>query len=99
MIDRRLTEQDEGRLLELNRDFTDVLGHALPGAKVERDTGPSPIIDIELESHEGFRGGIGTDVRLRTIAGDSFAINISRSILPADGAVQAGIGMERLDGV
>ena len=49
----RVAEEHERRALELDRDLGDALRQALAGAQVERHAGPAPVVDEQLERHEG----------------------------------------------
>jgi len=52
VADVGLTEEHERDLLELDRDLSVSRRHALAGAHVERNAGPTPVINAQLERDE-----------------------------------------------
>ena len=53
------TEQRGGRATENDDDFRSPGGECLTGAQVERDSGPAPVVDLDLEGGVGLGGGAG----------------------------------------
>src|SRR4029077_10221544 len=45
---RGVAEKNEGRAAELDDDFGRALGETLAGAKVKWNTGPAPVVDLQL---------------------------------------------------
>ena len=61
-LDRRVAEQGERRLLELDGDLGAPPRQRLAGAQVERHAGPAPVVDPELHGDEGLGGRVGRHV-------------------------------------
>ena len=63
------------------------LGHLarqpLSGTQVERNAGPAPVLDEELDGGKGLGVRIGRDVGLLAVALYGFAVDRSRTVLPA----------------
>src|SRR5262245_15439982 len=51
---RSFAKQDERRLLELNNNARPMLSHPLAGTEIERNIGPSPIVNVKLQRGIGF---------------------------------------------
>ena len=64
-LDRRVAEQRERRLLELDGDLGAPLGKRLAGAQIERHAGPAPIVDHQLHRDVGFGRGVRARRRAR----------------------------------
>ena len=94
-----IAKQDEGRAAELNHDFGFALRQALAGAQIKGNTGPAPIIDLELQGHERFSVRIAGHVRLAAIADDALVVNYAFAVLAANHAGKDFLRPERLDGV
>src|SRR5882724_8656043 len=99
MLHRRLPEQYERRLLELNRDLADSLLQTLSRAQVKGNARPAPIVDGEFQRDERLGCRIGFHMRLRTVADDGLPIDLARPVLAAHAAVLALIWMQRLEGM
>lgn len=63
-----LGEHALGRFTEPDRDDALALGQAFPGAQVERDAGPSPVVDTALQCDERLGLRFGRDARLIAVA-------------------------------
>src|SRR5439155_27157255 len=61
-------EHAKGRLLERDRDDPPLLREPLAGAQEERHAGPAPVVDSDLERHEGLRLARRIDARLVAVA-------------------------------
>ena len=49
-MDRSLPEELKRSALELDVDLGVPLGHALSGAQIERNAGPSPVVNVQLQA-------------------------------------------------
>src|SRR3989304_5259096 len=58
-------------------------GGGFPGAEVERDAGPAPVVDLEARGQEGL--GLGQRIHLDflPVALDGLRANPTRAVLPA----------------
>ena len=99
MTDVSLAEEHERDLLELDRNFRVAGRHALAGADIKRNVGPTPVIDVQFESGESFRLGVGSDARLFAIRQHAHTFNLTFAVLSTDAAVQDALSGQRLDGV
>ena len=61
--------------LELDGDHGELLPHSFARAQVERDAGPSPVIDHELQRGEGLGAGVGGNSALVSIGRRGLAVN------------------------
>src|SRR5712664_3772030 len=77
-------ENDVRRAPELDHDFRGALGKALAGSKIERNTGPSPIVDQQFGGNKGLGPGAGVDIGLLPVAGDGPVAYFSWRILAAN---------------
>ena len=91
----RPTEQGERRPPELDRDLGHPSGERLAGPNVERDAGPSPRIDAELERDVGFGLGIGGHLRFVAVGRDLLARDPAGDVLAADRVVGHVLGAHR----
>lgn len=60
-ITKLRAEEGSGRATKDDDDFGRAGGEVFAGAKIERDAGPAPVIDLDFESGVGFGGGVGMD--------------------------------------
>src|SRR6266850_3695616 len=63
-----LAEDDVGRTTELDHDFRKALGEALASSKIERNAGPTPVVDQQFGGNKGLSLGGGIHAGLLTVA-------------------------------
>src|SRR5882757_9065399 len=58
----------------LNDDLGGALREPLPGAEIEGNAGPAPVVDLKFQSDEGFGVGFRRDIRLAAILRHRLAV-------------------------
>ncbi len=71
-------EHRQRRLLERDRDDPGTLGELLAGAQEERDAGPAPVVDLDLQRDEGLGVGVLRDLLLAAVAAVLAADDVMR---------------------
>src|SRR5437879_11006535 len=94
-----VAEEYEWRATELNDDFCGALPQPLAGAEIKRDAGPAPVVDLQLHGDEGFRVGLGRNVRLAAIADDGYTVDDAWPVLSAHHAGEHIFRAEGLNSV
>ena len=82
---RRVREDGEGQVGELDHDLRAALGHAFAGAQKNRHVGPAPVVDVGFEGHKGFGVAVGWDVVFLQITFGRLAARGARAVLTAHG--------------
>src|SRR6267378_4660365 len=90
-------ENDVRRAPELDHDFRGALGKALAGSKIERNTGPSPIVDQQFGGNKGLGPGGGVDAGLLAVAGHGLVADFSGRILAANDVLRHHSQIEGAD--
>ena len=77
----------------------DALGQPLAGADVKRHVGPAPVVELQLQRHEGFDVRMRIDKLFAAIGGNVLAVDRALAILAAHGARENVLGLHGLNGV
>ena len=99
IFDGSFAEQHERRAAESNGNFRDTPAEPLAGAQIKRNISPAPVIDFQFERDEGFRVGIGRDIRFDAVRWDRLAVHRAFAILSAHHVLQNFFRSGHLDGV
>src|SRR5262249_6057492 len=76
-------EEKLWRALELNCDLGGTLREPFPGADIEGNSGPPPVIDVQFHRHECLGRRLRIYLRFAAISGDRFFRECARTILAA----------------
>src|SRR6266436_1998835 len=90
-------ENDVRGTTELDHDFRGALGKALAGSKIERNAGPSPIVDQQFGGNKGFGPGAGVDIGLLPVAEDGLVAYFSWRTLAANDVLRHHLQIEGTD--
>ena len=82
---RRVLEDGERQVGELDHDFGLARRHALAGAQKNRHVGPAPVVDVGLERHKGFGGAAFGNVGFLQVACRGVAVGGAGAVLAAHG--------------
>src|SRR5690606_5851903 len=88
-------EETERRRTKADRDLGQALRQAFSVTKEERDSGPTPVVDVEFERRVGRGRRALRHALLLAIAGKELAEPRARSVLPAHRAGAHGFAIER----
>src|SRR5215467_6037036 len=80
-LNGRIPKESERRLLELNDDFAAPRSERFTGAQIERDSGPTPIVDHQLERNVCFRCGRWCDVLATTVRYNASTFDCPSTVL------------------
>src|SRR6202011_3691624 len=94
-----IAKEHERRAAKLNNDFGGALLEALAGAKIEGNSGPAPVVDLQLEGDEGFGVGVRSHVGLAAVTNHRLAANGAGAVLAANHTGEHVFGTERLHSV
>src|SRR5258707_10070199 len=72
-----------GGALELDCDFSAAFGEAFAGANVERNIGPTPVLDEEFQRDIGFRYRVGCNSLLISITNHGLSVDHPGYVLSA----------------
>ncbi len=85
------------------RNWIEICGvapcEALPGAEIEGDARPAPVLDQDLQRGERLGLGSGGDARLVAVGGDLPSVEQAGTVLPADAVAQHLFRLHRADRV
>src|SRR5437870_11646120 len=84
IFDGRVAEKNKRRAAELDDYMCVLCWKTLARAQVKRNIGPTPIVDCQLHGTEGLGVCIWRDTALCAIRWNSFRVDDSGSVLPAD---------------
>ena len=93
LFDTGLAKQLLGRILEADGNHRAVFGHAFPGAQVEGDAAPAPVVDVQFQRGVGFRGAVFRDAFFLQITWYLLAIHHPAAVLRP-----IGVGIDRISG-
>src|SRR3984893_9589780 len=99
IADRGVAEKDERRAAKLNPAFGVALRKALAGAQVKRNTGPTPIVNLQFQSDKRFGVRITSDVRFTAISDHSLGTDGAWAVLATNHTGEDFFRTKRLNGV
>src|SRR5215469_10439237 len=93
LVEGGIAEKLERCSPKLDSDFCMPFRQTLTGTQVKRNASPAPIIDIQSQADKGFGPRFGGDSKLRSIGGNSFAIQNPLAVLAPHAAQQNFLGV------
>src|SRR6266853_2495850 len=82
---RRAGKQCLWRWFKMYADLRQIACKMLPSSDVERNSSPSPVLNLKLYRRVGFRYGVAIHARLLPITRYAFPVNHAGTILPSSG--------------
>src|SRR6266853_3609086 len=82
---RRTGKQCLWRRFEMHADLSQILSKTLPSPDVERNSSPTPVLNLKFYGRVGLRYGVAIHAWLFPITWHSFPVNHAGTILPSNG--------------
>src|ERR1700686_3012228 len=94
----RVRKQCLRRRFEMPADLGHISGKTLPGPDVERNTRPTPVLNLQPYSCVGLGVGVGIHAWFLPISRCRFPVNHPGTILPSNGESRDVLDTHRPDG-